>query len=119
MIRALKSYVTALRASSRFGRASRLREQGRKAEAFSAGRDALALLAQAHVIRTNPPEASALLSATVLVEGLASELNQPGASTRDIDESLKFIQALGPASNFAEWAAFLEWRSKQRGEGVV
>ena len=119
MMRAVKSYFTALRASGRFGEASRLRDAGRKAEAFELGREALALLAQPHVIRSNPAEASALASATVLVEGLASELKQVGASARDVKESLACIRALGPASDLAEWVPFLESCAKQRREGAV
>jgi hypothetical protein len=120
MIRAFKSYVTALWASRRFGEASRLRDQGRKSEALSVGLKALALLAQPHVMRANPAEASALVSATVLVEGLASELNQSGASLRDVEESLNCIRTLDRASPpYAEWVAFLEWRSQQRRAGAA
>lgn len=119
MVRALRSYLTALRASRRFGRASRLRDGGKKQEALFLGQETLALLAQPHVIRTNPAEAAVLASATVLVEGLASELNRPGAAARDVDDSLRCIRALGPSSELAEWVPFLEWRSKQRREGAV
>jgi hypothetical protein len=118
MFRSTRSYITALRASRRFGAASRLRASGRKAEALSAGLEALAALAQPHVIRSNPAEASALLSATVLVEGLASELKQPGASLHDINESLSCVRALGRES-YAEFASFLEWRVRERGAGAV
>jgi hypothetical protein len=120
MIRAARSYIAALLASRRFGEAARLRDKGRKSEALSVGREALVLLAQPHVIRSNPAEASALISATVLVEGLASELNQSGASLRDVDESLNSIRALNRTSPvYAEWASFLAWRLEQRRAGAV
>jgi hypothetical protein len=119
MVRALRSYLTALKASRRFGQASRLRDRGKKTEALSLGREALLLLAQPHVVRTNPAEAAVLASATVLVEGLASELEQPGATARDVDDSLQCIRALGPSSELAQWVPFLEWRSKQRRESAV
>jgi hypothetical protein len=117
MIRAVKSYLTALRASRRFGQASRLRDAGRKAEAYAVGCEGLALLAQPHVIRTNPAEASALACTTVLVEGLASELNQAGASARDVNDSLACIRSLGATSDLAAWIPFLE--SRQRSERAV
>lgn len=119
MIRALRSYLTALRASRRFGQASRLRDKGEKAEALSKGHEALAILAQPHVVRSNPAEAAVLVSVTVLVEGLASELEQPGANARDVDDSLACIRALGPSSELTEWVPFLEWRSKQRRGSAV
>lgn len=119
MIRAVRSYLTALRASSRFGRASRLRDKGEKAEALSIGHEALTLLAQPHVVRSNPAEAAVLASATVLVEGLASELKQPGATARDVSDSLACIRALDPSSELTEWVPFLEWRAKQGRERAV
>lgn len=119
MIRALESYLTALRASGRFGRASRLRDSGKKDEALALGREILGWLGQPHVIRTNPAEAAVLASATVLVEGLASELHQPGANVSDVEDSLRCIRALGPSSELAQWIPFLEWRSKERGGSAV
>ena len=119
MISAARSYVTALRASRRFGQASRLRDRGRKVEAIAAAREALEILAQPHVIRTNPAEASVLACATVLVEGLARELDQPGASPNDVADSLKYIRALGAESDLAEWVPYLEQRSVQGGASAV
>ena len=113
MFRAFKSYLTALRASRRFGQASRLLDKGARTEALSMGREVLELLAQSHVVRENPAEASVLACATVLVEELASELKQPGAAARDVDDSLVSIRARAPTSELREWVPFLEWRSKQ------
>ena len=97
-----------LRASARFGRATRLRELGDKEGALSLAREALALLAGKSVIRTNPPEASTLICATVLVEQLAQELARPGASEYDISDSLTYIRELGAGSDLAGWASYLE-----------
>lgn len=120
MIRALKSYITALSASRRFGEASRLRDGGRKPEALASGLEALALLAQTHVVRSNPAEASALISATVLVEGLAAELNEAGASLRDVEESLSCLRSLDRQSPpDSECISYLEWRLKQRRAGAA
>ena len=119
MVRVIKSYLTALRASRRFGRASRLTKMGRKLEAISMARETLIILSQPHVIRTNPAEASVLACATVLLEELAHDLKEPGANTRDIDDSLKCIRALGSDSDLVQWIPYLESRSGQRDASAV
>ena len=110
MNRAVKSHFLALRASSRFGRATRLRDAGKKLEALKAGREALQILGHPNVVRSSPGEASVLCCATVLVEGLANELGERGAELRDIADSVKGIRAMGPDSDLAEWLPYLESR---------
>jgi hypothetical protein len=109
MLRAARSYLTALRASRRFGRAARLRDRARNVEAMTAAREALGMLSQPHVIRTNPAEASVLACATVLLEEVAKELQLPGAEERDIADSLKCIRGLS-GSELTAWIPYLEWR---------
>jgi hypothetical protein len=110
MIRALRSYFTAMPAVRRFGRASRLREKGRNNEALRLAREALEILRRPGVIRTNPAESAVLSCATVLVEELAHELKQPGADSTDISDTLSIIRANGSASDFQSWVPYLESR---------
>lgn len=118
MFRAARSYLTALRASRRFGRAARLRDRARNVEAMTAAREALGMLSQAHVIRTNPAEASVLACATVLLEQIAKELKLPGANKRDIVDSLNCIRGLN-RSELAAWVPYLEWRLEHGDESAV
>ena len=110
MNRAVKSHFLALRASARFGRATKLRDAGKKLEALNVAREALQILGHPNVVRSNPAEASVLCCATVLVEGLANELGQRGAELRDIVDSVKCIRAMGPHSDLTEWLPYLEDR---------
>ena len=118
--RSTRSYFYALRASARLGRAAKLCASGKMADAVRVGLEALAILGHPHVIRTNPAEAAVLCSATVLVEGLAKELNLPGASTRDVADTLLAIRRLGPQSEFYEWEPYLADRAAaQRSTNVA
>ncbi len=92
MIRTLRSYFAALKASSRLGRAGRLREKGRKEEALAVARDGLVTLRGPAVKRQNPAELSALVCLTLLVEELALELRRPGATKSDLVDTLNQIQ---------------------------
>jgi hypothetical protein len=113
MIHALKSYWASLRASSRLGRAIRLRRNGQNIEAVLVAREGLAILGRPFVKRFNPAEGSVLVSLTTLVEELTTELKQPGASLSDLNDSLVFIKQL-PAESSAEiqnikaWVPYLE-----------
>ena len=99
-----------MRASARFGRAAKLRDSGMKAQALAIAREALAILSHPHVIRSNPAECSVLSCATVLVEELASELNEKGADLRDAVDALRAIQAMGPGAELSGWVPYLEQR---------
>lgn len=119
MHRAAKSFITSLGAGARLGRASRLRNSGKKEEAISVAREALEILSRPHIVRTNPAEASVLAFTTILVEELASELNQSGAGPRDISDSLSCIRAQGTDSDLAPWIPYLESRLGQGGGSAV
>ena len=118
MIRTVKSFFVSLRASSRFGRASKLRDAGRNAEALATAREALAILRSPDIKRNNPPEASLVSCCTVLVEELASELNQPGAERADIVDTLAHLKRLPESSStdVRAWIPYLE--AKQRGDSA-
>lgn len=111
--RATRSYFLALRASARFGRAVKLRESGKMADALRVGLEALAILGHPHVIRSNPSEVAVLCAATVLVEGLAKDLDLAGASARDIADVLHAIRHMGPGGEFAEWEQYFASRAAQ------
>ena len=113
MQRATRSYFLALRASARFGRAVKLRDSAKMADAVRVGLEALAILGHPHVIRSNPAELAVLCAATVLVEGLAKDLGLPGTSARDITDVLNAIRSIGPAGEFAEWEPYLAYRAVQ------
>ena len=113
MIHALKSYWASLMASSRLGRAIRLRNKGLKSEAVLVAREGLAILGRPFVKRLNPAEGSVLTSLTTLLEELTTELNQPGASLSDLKDSLEFIKQLPVESsaeiqNIKAWVPYLE-----------
>ena len=121
MFRAIRSYLTSLRASSLFGRASRLRNAGRKEEALNVARQSLAILSSPWVVRGRPAEGSVLLCTTMLVEQVAFELNQHGANDKDIADSLAYLKCLPTGSSLEifgteEWLPYLESRLKVDGQ---
>ena len=117
----LRSYVTALRVSGRFGRATKLQREGRSTEALGVAREALSLLRAPHVVRDDPAEASVLVSLTVLIEHLSVELRQPGAEQVDIRDSLRALENLGDGGSTsvrqmrAEWIPLLRSRLQAAG----
>ena len=113
MKRAMRSHFLAMRASARFGRATKLRDSGKMDEARRAALDALAILAHPHVVRSNPAEASVVSCATILAEELANQLHAPGASCRDLADTLDFIRTAGPQSEFWHWREYLEHKVAQ------
>ncbi|HEY2968514.1 MAG TPA: hypothetical protein VGK75_09115 [Casimicrobiaceae bacterium] len=119
MKRTVRSHFLAMRASARFGRATKLRDAGKRADALKVARETLAILGHPHVLRLNPAEGSVLCCATVLVEELANELEVPGASHRDIVDALRFIRAVGPGSDLTHWIPHLEQRATQSGESAA
>ena len=122
MIRAIRSYFSALRASRLFGRANRLRDAGRMEESLIVARQSLAVLRAPWVVRYRPAEGSVLLSTTMLVEQVASELNRPGAEEMDLADALAYLKILPQDSareifGTAEWAPYLESRLSFKGQG--
>ena len=119
MIRAIASYFRSIPAVRRFGRASRLREEGRNSEALVVAREALEILRRPGIIRTNPAEAAVLSCATILVEELAGQLKLPGAERKDISDTLAVIRATGYDSEFQSWVPYLEHRLAHGGTSAV
>jgi hypothetical protein len=116
MIRALRSYFAALKASSRLGRAYRLSNKGLKKEAIVVAREGLAILSNPFVERQNAAEGSTLVCLTTLVEELSSELKQPGAAIGDLKDSLKYIKHLPETSSpevekMKSWVPYLETKT--------
>ena len=74
----------ALGASRLYGRACKLSDAGRKAEALQAGRQGLEALSAPGVHRHMGPEGSTLMSLTIIVEQLADALGEAGADPRDL-----------------------------------
>jgi hypothetical protein len=121
MIRAIRSYFSSLKASNLFGRASRLRESGRKEEALDLARKSLAVLRAPWVVRSRPAEGSVLLCTVMLVEHVASELNQPGAEVSDLADALANLKNLPRDSSLEifgsdEWVPYLETRLRIKGQ---
>jgi len=115
MVRAIRSYFAGLRASRLFGRAGRLRDAGRMEESLNVARQSLAILRAPWVVRDRPAEGSVLLSATMLVEQVASELNRPGAEEVDLADALAYLKILSPDSareifGTGDWAPYFESR---------
>lgn len=108
-----RSTFLGIRASARFGRACKLRDSGKKENALKAAREALAILGHPDVIRHNPAEGSVLCCSTILVEQLAGELEVPGADLRDVVDTLRYIRAVGPNGEFADWIPYLERKAAQ------
>jgi hypothetical protein len=118
MFTSVRSLIVSFKASAALGRASRLREKGHIGEALTEARWGLALLSAPHIARLNPPEGSALLTLTMLVEQLAFEVGELGASPDDLRDSLAFLGLMGenPTPNVAEqmaWVHYLESRLAQ------
>ena len=122
MVRAIRSYFAALRASRLYGRAGRLRDAGRMEESLKVAQQSLAILRAPWVVRHRPAEGSVLLSTTMLVEQVASELNRPGAEELDIADALAFLKFLPPDSareiyGTADWGPYFESRLNSKGQG--
>jgi hypothetical protein len=115
----VRSYIQAMRASARFGRAGRLRDAGKKEEALRVAREALMLLSHPHVVRSNPAEGAVLSCATVFVEELASQLQAPGANHNDVVDAMHFLRAIGPTSDLACWLPYLEQRAALESNGAA
>ena len=115
ILRAIQSYFAALKASAALGRASRLHRHGKLAEAMIAARDGLSVLGKTYVLRNRAPEGAALTTLTLLVEELALETHEPGASRNDLRDTLVFLKRLNenPSPEVADqlaWMPYLESR---------
>lgn len=118
MLKIVRSYFACLRANVALGRATRLQIQGQKVKALAEARRGLLFLSRPYIARRNVSEGSALLSLTMLVEWLAVEEKESGASNDDLRDALAFIRQLEnhPTLDFSEqlaWAPYLESRLAQ------
>jgi len=113
---AIASYLLALRASRRYGRALNLRRAGRTREALEVARAGLALLSAPEVRRQAPPEGAGVVCLTIEVESLSCELGEVGAAPRDIVDAVEFLRSMpqrgrGRAERLrTEWLPYLEQR---------
>ena len=112
MIRSIRSFLKALKASSALGRASKLQRQGQTEEALEVARIGLMALAAPFVYRCRPAEGAALASLTVLVEELSIEVKTKGASKTDLYDALAFLKSLDQSSpcELQTWIPYLEER---------
>jgi hypothetical protein len=109
--RAVRSYLTSLKASGMLGRASKLERREKVEDAVSVARQALELLRAPHVIRDHPAEGSVLSALTVLIEGVAHSRGLAGADPRDIRDSVEFLKQLPEGSGeLRDWLPYLEGR---------
>src|SRR5690349_22633711 len=109
-----------------------MRDAGRKEEALKIVREALLTLRAPGINRAAPAEGAALSSCTIFVEGLANELNQPGADASDIADSIAYLKVIEGASvghcrtwipfpdkskipYLCAWISYLESRAGVRG----
>ncbi len=113
MLKILRSFLTSLRSSAALGRASRLTKLGQHAEALIEARRGLRFLSAHYVNRLSAPEGAALLSLTMLVEQLAFDAKEQGASRVDLTDSLAFLRLISenPTREVSEqlsWLPYLE-----------
>ena len=87
-----------MRASAAAGRGFRLLDDGDLRGALEQARIGLEILSKAYVQRNNPPEASALISLTLLAEESAVPLQEQGASTVDLIDSIATLKRLSGKS---------------------
>ncbi len=119
MLKAIRSYYSAMKASAALGRASRLHRQGKNADALLVAREGLALLNKPVVDRQSAPQGAVLTTLTVLVEQLASEFQEPGAPLHDLRDALTYLSRLKEnptpeASDQLAWVPYLESRIEQQ-----
>lgn len=80
-------------------------------------RQSLSALRSPWLLRHHPGEGSVLLNATMLVEQVATELNQNGAEDLDLIDALAFLKSLPPGSELEifgskEWTPYFEAKLK-------
>ena len=107
LINSVRSVVAALRASAAVGRAYRKEREEKPTEALALAQGGLAILRQPYVNRSNPPEASALASLTILAEQLAWELEASGATQQDIADAVTFLKSINSANPPPELCSFI------------
>jgi hypothetical protein len=109
---------------ARLYEAQRLQKAKHLQEALAAARAGLAILRDPVILRREPPEATAVLPLTTVVEQVAQELGEPGATPEDLQDSLRFLKALDSPDApeavrklRATWLPYLETRTRNTAEG--
>lgn len=113
LINSIRSAIAAFRASAALGRAYRNQRDAKFSEALAMAQEGLAILRQPYVHRSNPPEASALASLTILAEQVASDMKGHGATRQDIEDAVTFLKVANtghPPPELCSFIPFLESR---------
>ena len=112
LVDSVRSISAGMRASAAVGRCAHSRDRGELRIALEQARLGLQFLGKAYVRRTNPVEGSALASLTLMAEELGLEVNELGASTRDLADSIAFLKLLDgdPPTELGRSLPFLEQR---------
>jgi hypothetical protein len=113
LIRTIRSFFSAFRASRQLGRVYRFVRAGKIAQAAPAAREGLRILSQPWVIRSNPAEGAALVCLVIELEQLRSA-SEDGAPEKDLVDAYLHICSLLPGSapnpEYVEWLPYIEKR---------
>jgi len=112
---ALSSYYKAFKASGCFGAALKAQKKGSNKKALEKANKGLQLLSLPGVIRSNPAEASVLVSLTILVEQIAYKTSQQGANTQDLCDTYILIKDNLDNGAFEEYEEWLPYITKKLG----
>ena len=115
MLSGFRTVLCAMKASGAYGRALKFQRNGKDAQALDAARHGLALLGKPHVLRDRPWTSSVLALLTIFVEHYANKLGAPGASQRDLADSLQAFKAMAKSpdkscKNYNDEILYLESR---------
>jgi hypothetical protein len=82
-----KNYRAAWKGSGSYGRALKMERSGDEQLALQMARNGLAALSRPGVDRYNPHTSSVLIQLTAMSERLAYQLNETGASNKDLEDT--------------------------------
>jgi hypothetical protein len=102
MFAQIRTFFVSMKASRAYGRALRLQAQNKHSEALDFGRSGLSLLAQPNIQRHHPWALSVLAFLTMLVERLAYQAGEEGASNQDLADSLMAFKAMRKETSDSE-----------------
>ena len=112
---ALSSYYKAFRASRCFGAALKAQKKGNDKKALEKANRGLYYLSLPGVIRSNPAEASVLVSLTILVEQTSYKASQQGANTQDLCDTYILIKDNLDSGAFKEYKEWLPYITNKLG----